>query len=315
MPDTHELAVVHPYAEPSPPRWGTILLTLLLTIVLGLGLALFVVVGFWPEPAAPAPRADAALGRTEPADSARSDTADYEATALPGGRFELDPTVPAGTEAGTVYRWPLLLSDDFEGTELNPVTWQPYSGGAAGAVGQRSAAALTVSDGTLKVTSRGLTSGGMGWQPGQTYGRWEVRARTEAGAGYRPAILLWPEGENWPIGGEIDFLDSPHPDRSETNFVVHYGPQNAQDGVTVGGDFTDWHTYAVEWAPDHVAGFVDGQEVFRTADPQKIPTGPMRLTIQQDIGPSEDGWTPAPDDSTPDEVRMEVDWVRIYAAP
>ncbi|MCO1657246.1 glycoside hydrolase family 16 protein [Pseudonocardia humida] len=315
MPDTHELAVVHPYAEPRPPRWGTIILTLLLTIVLGLGLALFLVVGFWPDPA---PRTSAAVDRAQTADSARSDTgdrADYAATALPGGRFELDPTIPAGTEAAARYSWPLLQADEFDGTALNPLTWQPYEGGAAGAVGQRSASNLTVSGGTLKVTSRGLTSGGMGWQPGQTYGRWEVRARTEAGAGYRPAILLWPDGEDWPIGGEIDFLDTPHPDRSETNFVVHYGAQNSQDGVAVEGDFTGWHTYAVEWAPDHVAGFVDGQEVFRTTDPQKIPTGPMRLTIQQDIGPSEDGWTPAPATTTPAEVQMEVDWVRIYAAP
>jgi beta-glucanase (GH16 family) len=83
----------------------------------------------------------------------------------------------------------------------------------------------------------------------QTYGRWEVRARTEAGAGYRPAILLWPDTEDWPAGGEIDFLDSPHPDRTETNFVVHYGPQNAQDGVTTSGDFTDWHTYARRVGP------------------------------------------------------------------
>jgi len=97
--------------------------------------------------------------------------------------------------------------------------------------------------------------------------------------------------------------------------VVHHGPQNTQTGITTSGDFTDWHTYAVEWAPDHIAGFVDGQEVFRTTDPQMIPKGPMRLTIQQDIGPSQDGWTPAVDATTPDEVRMEVDWVRIYAAP
>jgi beta-glucanase (GH16 family) len=312
-PHTHELAVVHPYAEPPPPpRWGTIILTLLLTIVLGLGLALFLVLGFWPEPAGPAPRASAAVGRAEPEEPAGSD---YRTRLLPGGRFQLDPAVPAGTEAAARFGWPLLFADEFDGAALNPITWQPYAGGSAGALGQRTAANLAVSDGTLKVTSRGLTSGGMGWQPGQTYGRWEVRARTEAGAGYRPAILLWPDLEDWPAGGEIDFLDSPHPDRSETNFVVHHGPQNTQDGITTSGDFTGWHTYAVEWAPDHVTGFVDGQEVFRTTDPQMIPKGPMRLTIQQDIGPSQDGWTPAVDATTPDEVQLEVDWVRIYAAP
>jgi beta-glucanase (GH16 family) len=287
--------------------------TLLLTVVLGLGLALFLVVGFWPEPAGPAPRASTAADSARATGAIEAETNDYDAPRLPGGRAELDPAVPAGTEAAARFGWPLVLADEFDGTALNPATWQPYSGGSAGAQGQRRAENLVVSDGTLKVTSRGLASAGMGWQPGQTFGRWEVRARTEAGAGYRPAILLWPDAEDWPAGGEIDFLDTPDPDRAETNFVVHYGPQNFQDGITVGGDFTDWHTYAVEWAPDHVAGFVDGQEVFRTTDPQKIPKGPMRLTIQQDIGPTEDGWTPDLDASTPTEVRMEVDWVRIYA--
>jgi beta-glucanase (GH16 family) len=308
VPDTHELAVVTQHAR-RPPGWGTVITTLLLTIVLGLGLALFVVVGFWPEPA-PRPATAAANGSRA---TAAPEQPEYAAPALPGGRTALDPAVPAGTEAGALFQWPLLAADEFTDPVLNPATWQPYDGGAAGALGKRSESNLVVSDGTLKVVARGLTSGGLAWQPGQTHGRWEVRARTEPGAGYRPAVLLWPDSDDWPAGGEIDFLDAPDPERATTSFVVHHGPQNTLDGVTVTGDFTQWHTYAVEWAPDHVAGFVDGQEVYRTTDLAKIPTGPMRLTIQQDIGPSPDGWTPAMDDTTPPQVQMEIDWVRIYA--
>jgi hypothetical protein len=44
---------------------------------------------------------------------------------LPGGRFQLDPAVPAGTEAAAKFGWPLLFADEFDGAALNPITWQP----------------------------------------------------------------------------------------------------------------------------------------------------------------------------------------------
>ncbi|HZG89252.1 MAG TPA: glycoside hydrolase family 16 protein, partial [Pseudonocardia sp.] len=234
------------------------------------------------------------------------------APALRTARVALDPAVPAGSEAAVLGGWPLIAADEFDAPVLDPASWFPYTGGAAGGNGSRSEDSLSVADGVLTVTARGLQSGGAAWSPDQTYGRWEVRARTEAGAGYRPAVLLWPDAEDWPEGGEIDFLDTPDPGRTETNFVVHFGKQNSQVGSTVVGDFTEWHTYAVEWTPEHIAGFIDGQEVFRTTDPAHIPTRPMHLVVQQDVGPSADGWTPALDGSTPPEVRMKIDWVRVY---
>lgn len=127
---------------------------------------------------------------------------------------------------------------------------------------------------------------------------------------------------NWPLLGNDEF-DGSELDRSHwqlytgktTGGVGQHNPENlsVSDGTfTAAGDFTQWHTYAVEWAPDHVAGFIDGQEIFRTDDDEKIPPRPMHLAIQQDIGPYGDDWIPPPDDATPDEVQLEVDWVRIY---
>jgi hypothetical protein len=39
----------------------------------------------------------------------------------------------------------------------------------------------------------------------------------------------------------------------------------------------------------------------------------MHLTIQLDQGPKKD-WIMAPDDTTPEEVNLEVDWVRVSKA-
>ena len=87
----------------------------------------------------------------------------------------------------------------------------------------------------------------------------------------------------------------------------------SQNGTAVPGDFTQWHNYAVEWAPDRVVGYIDGQEIFRTTDPAQIPPRPMHLAIQQDIGPYGNDWIPPLDDTSPDQVQLQVDWVRIYS--
>lgn len=230
----------------------------------------------------------------------------------PRERAVLDPNDRSDTEAALRGGWPLVSHDEFDGTALDTSLWEPYSGKTTGGVGRHDPANLAVSDGTLKLTSRGYKSAGMAWGQGQQYGRWETRARAQAGNGYSAVILLWPDAEDFPVGGEIDFMEIPDGARQESHFVLHYGKKNSQIGVTTAGDFTDWHTYAVEWTPDHVAGFIDGQQIFRSDDKAAIPPRPMHLAIQQDIGPFGNGWVPALDDTTPDQVQLEVDWVRIY---
>ena len=181
-------------------------------------------------------------------------------------------------------------------------------------MGQHDPNNLSVSDGTLKLTSRGDTSAGMEWLNGQKYGRWEARVRSEQGNGYGPVLLLWPDSEKWPQDGEIDIMEIPKGDRQRASFTVHYGDDNQQLGSATEGDFTQWHTFAVEWTPDHIVGYVDGQEYYRTTKSAANPPGPMHFVIQQDIGPYGDDWIPAPDASTPATCTFEVDWVRIYAA-
>ena len=130
----------------------------------------------------------------------------------------------------------------------------------------------------------------------------------------RPRLLLWPDSEDWPEDGEIDIMEIPKGDRTKAYFTVHWGEHNTQDGGSAAGDFTQWHTFAVEWTPDHVSGFVDGEQVYRTDKPEANPPGPMHFAMQQDIGPYGDDWIPAPDAGTPATCTFEVDWVRIYAA-
>jgi beta-glucanase (GH16 family) len=231
-----------------------------------------------------------------------------------GAGITLDPAQRSDSEAAIRNGWTMVAHDEFDGDALDKDHWSPYKGRTTDDVGQHDPNNLSVSDGTLKLTSRGDTSAGMSWDDGQKYGRWEARVRSQKGNGYGPVMLLWPDAEDWPEGGEIDIMEIPKGDRAKAAFTVHWGENNKQDGTSVQGDFTEWHNFAVEWTPDHVIGYLDGQEIYRTEDPDANPPRSMHFAMQQDIGPYGDGWIPAPDASTPATCTFEVDWVRIYSA-
>jgi beta-glucanase (GH16 family) len=247
-----------------------------------------------------------ALRGPDDAGAAAESAAPRGAPPVPGERLD--------TEAAVRNGWTMTANDEFEGDALDEQRWGTYRGRTTDDVGQHDPDNITVSDGALKLTSRGNTSAGLEWLDGQRYGRWEVRARAQQGNGYGPVLLLWPDAEDWPEGGEIDIMEIPKGDRTKAHFTVHWGEDNEQDGRSVEGDFTQWHTFAVEWTPEHVVGFVDGVEIYRNDDSEANPPRSMHLAIQQDIGPYGKDWIPAPDATTPDEVTFEVDWVRIYAA-
>lgn len=214
-------------------------------------------------------------------------------------------------EAAVRYGWPLLWDDEFTGTCLDQNRWRLYSGNSTGGVGEYMVSNVSTSRGILKITSHGDQSGGMAWRTGQRYGRWEIRVKAQSGNGYSPVVLLWPDAEDWPEGGEIDFMEMPGGDRKVNYFTLHYGKNDSQNEVPVSGDFTQWHNYAVEWAPNSITGFIDGRQIFNSTDKSEIPKGSMHLAIQQDIGPF-NNWVPAQDATTPPEVQLRVDWVRIY---
>lgn len=312
VPGADQLIPPTPSPDPEPPRGPRRVWTIVLSIVsiVALSGVLTAVISYGSSSSTSQQRgpvttttagAPSAAPPHDPGDPVR-----------PGGVTTLDPSTRSGDEAAVKNNWPLKAHDEFAGGTLDESLWNTYTGKTTGDVGRHDPKNISVADGVMTITSHDRSSAGMAWGKGQQYGRWEVRARTQVGNGYSAVILLWPDAEDFPRGGEIDFMEQPKGDRTESHFVLHYGKDNSQAGVTVPGDFTQWHTYAVEWTPDHVAGFIDGQETFRTTDRMQIPPRPMHLAIQQDIGPFGNGWAQGPDDTTPPEVKLDVDWVRIY---
>ena len=273
---------------PPPPRRGRVALLVTACLVIAALVAVLVVA----LRGSPGPSASGGTGGT--------------GVGAPGERSD--------TEAAVRNGWKMTAHDEFDGDELDDGLWSTYKGKTTDDVGQHDPDNLSVSDGTLKLSSHGKSSAGLHWNDGQRYGRWEARVRSQAGNGFGPVMLLWPVADDWPEGGEIDIMEIPKGDRRKAHFTVHWGESNKQDSATTTGDFTQWHTFAVEWTPDHIAGFVDGEEIYRTQESDANPPRAMHFAMQQDIGPYGDDWIPAPDSSTPDTCTFEVDWVRIYSA-
>jgi beta-glucanase (GH16 family) len=210
--------------------------------------------------------------------------------------------------------WKRVAKEDFDSFRTDD--WGTYDSVGAFGNGLRRSSAVGVSDGLLNITARdGKVSGGIAHQFGQTYGRWEFRARTEKGRGFGSAILLWPDSERFPEDGEIDIMEVPSETRDRAHFIVHFPGPGGSDkvyGSYAEDDFSQWHTFAVDWLPDRIVFFVDGVERLRVTDRNIIPKKPMHLAIQFDQGPKKD-WIQAPDATTPAAFSLQVDWVRVYA--
>ncbi|HEY4421368.1 MAG TPA: family 16 glycosylhydrolase [Pseudonocardia sp.] len=210
----------------------------------------------------------------------------------------------AGITAAEQHGWGTPdREDDFSsGTDQ----WDIYDGPGHGGEGTRSPSAVSVEDGILTITgdSSGTTAG-MAWNPGQKYGRWEGRVRAPVSdPSYNALLLLWPDAEDFPVGGEIDFMEMMDHNRQKTDIFIHYGKDNSQVNGSVEVDGTEWHNWALEWTPEAITAYVDGEEWYRTTDTSIFPPGPMHLCIQLD-------WFP--DGDTPKQSIMEVDWVRQYS--
>ncbi len=211
--------------------------------------------------------------------------------------------------------------DDFSGATVDTAIWGVYhSTGKNGSLWTTDA--VRVVNGELQIvgtgrnpTGQGNVSGGLCWcgkGGNQLYGKWQVRAKFDAGTGYAPVIGLWPQSDHQTDGSMV-FAGPKEADRHTMHGNVTWNAGHLVNYATkVSGDFTAWHTYTVEWRATFVKMYVDDKLYLdSTASPTPVilPKLPMHLIIQQTVGPG-DGVPPA-DASTPDQVVTHLDWARM----
>lgn len=153
-------------------------------------------------------------------------------------------------------------------------------------------------------------------------GRVEARSLLPEGRGLWPAFWMlgadFPE-TTWPVCGEIDIMENFARSTTEVAGTIH-GPADSA-GAAFGGkytvpegeDITVFTPTRIEWDPDHIAWYVD-DVLYHTAHPCDVEgpwvlNDPFFMLLNLAVGGNP---VPNPDETTPDENEMVVDWVRVY---
>lgn len=180
--------------------------------------------------------------------------------------------------------WHMVWHDEFDDTAIDPANWTFDLG--AGGWGNGEAEYYSarpenarLENGLLVIEARQekyegsyYTSARLKTQGLQQfqYGRIEARLKVPSGKGFWPAFWLLGSdfnGNNWPDCGEIDIMEyiGREPDLI---FGTLHGP-----GYSGALGFSKWnrqkfniaddfHTYAIEWEPDEIRWYFDGEHYF-----------------------------------------------------
>lgn len=235
-----------------------------------------------------------------------------------GGTTAAPAPAPATTPACSAGQpiWNLVFDDQFtgDGAALG-TSWSAYNSTGNAGNGLRRPSALSLWGGTLNIRASmengTIVSGGLSHKLSQKYGRYEFRVRTDKDLSLATSgvVLTWPSSNVHPRDGEnniYETLEAPG-DRHEFYSFIHkpYGTVHDQDYTVHAADASQWHTMAMEWAPDKLVLYRDGVAVktINETGADLIPDNPHFMAIQLDAWKS----------SVPSPVWMQLDYVKIWS--
>ncbi|MBU6347781.1 MAG: glycoside hydrolase family 16 protein [Actinomycetales bacterium] len=156
------------------------------------------------------------------------------------------------------------------------------------------------------------------------YGRIEARIKMPKGQGSWPAF--WMLGEKigdvvWPACGEIDIIEVG--DIKNELVASLHGPGYSGDNpltnrVLVSDDLNDeFHTYAINWLPDQVEWFFDGELISRKSAQDAAEAGsewvfnqPYFILLNLAMG---GGFVPGGIDPNLQSAQLRVDYIRHFS--
>jgi len=230
----------------------------------------------------------------------------------------------------------LVWADEFSGPSLDLNTWSHQTGAGGWGNGELQTytssslnsyvqndklhiTALEPSNGNY--TSARLRSVNNGdW----TYGKMEARIKLPYGQGIWPAFWMMPTSSvygGWPSSGEIDIMEYLGHQTNVSYGTCHYGNAWNDKGssgnsytLPSGNFHTSWHDFSIEWEPNVIRWYVDGN-LYHTATPASA--APYSWPFDQDfhfilniaVGGA---WPGYPDASTVFPQTMEVEYVRVW---
>lgn len=234
----------------------------------------------------------------------------------------------------------LVWNDEFMGNKLDTAKWT-YQESPAGWVNNElqtyvkgltpeGASTVEVGDGTLKIHA--LKEGDKVYsgriyghrQTGFQYGYVEARIKLPVGRGTWPAFWMMPvkHVKGWPADGEIDIMEEVGANPNYVSSSIHCKAYNHPMKTQKTHEMlcptaeTDFHVYAMEWTPDYIRTYVDGEEQFYFENDQagNDDTWPYKTAFYPILNVAWGGdwggykgidWEAMP-------VTMEVDYVRVW---
>lgn len=245
----------------------------------------------------------------------------------------------------------LLFEDDFSGDSLNENNWSYEIGNVRGSNELQfyRSQNIVVKNSNLIIKALRETHLNKGWTSGSItgqlkkswlYGRFEAKIKFPGIVGAHGAFWTlgynhWinyssdndptiadnrPEGSiPWAQCGEIDIIET-LPQGNTNN-----PPANLWDnsGVSLGNaaypsniDISQYHIYSMEWTSDYIAMLIDGNEykkwTFSDYTAEQIAPYKLAQYILLTLAIGSGSASNIPAESTT-EMKMYVDWVRVYA--
>lgn len=239
----------------------------------------------------------------------------------------------------------LVWHDEFDGETLDTSKWRYATHNSGGSEQQaytmgRSANVRVENSNLILEAHKDSYKNGWTWSSGRIdtcglagfkYGRLEAKLRYDVVSGAFPAFwtigtcAYYPTGDNvvgvkkslgtqWAQNGELDMFEG----RGTNKTIAQGGWYNQDDGKgnqqmifgeRLNVDASEYHVYAIEWTPTTITAYIDGV-ANGTKDISNVKSWqrPMYLILNMAVGST--GGYPA-DDCT--SMKMEVDWVRVYA--
>ncbi len=258
---------------------------------------------------------------------------------LPTGLSAADKSPP-------LKAWKLVWHDEFNGRKLDPKTWNVLirEHSKHNELQYYVPDEVYVENGCLRLRSRVRDYGAMHYTSGRVdtkgklapvYGRFEIRARLPGGKGLWPAHWLYPQNRDWPMEylmadavakgkermipeerpwySEIDIMEFLGCEPNVVYGTLHYytfDGQKKTSSVTwkSDDDFSrDFHVYALEWEPDALRWYLDGQLIHSTTN--GVPHTPHYLILNTAVGGD---WPGNPDATTTFPQYHDIDYVRVY---
>jgi beta-glucanase (GH16 family) len=239
-----------------------------------------------------------------------------------------DPNDPAAS--GLV----LTFDDEFSGASISSnnvvdrTLWTNHgiNPGSPSGIETPVPEALSVHDGVLEIMAWRDRAG---WKSGlistvnsslqgftQKYGYFEARLRIPSGKGAWPAFWLL-SARHFTDGApaaELDVMENAGGKPTAWAGTIHdgFGGKNRNNVQNAGVDLSrDFHRFGLLWPPrdNSVTWYLDGRPVMRAPKFGTTDLSPMLIILNLQIG---DFGAGGPDASTPNPMRMYVDYVRVW---